>query len=102
MREMTDMDIREAVKNKEKYGEIAEYFKAKNFFSAEDLVLLIDAIEQMSPQIYEHYRALQDVFRREIKAALGQEGADINAALKLAVSKGCATGTLLAEKYAQQ
>ena len=29
MREMTDMDIREAVKNKEKYGEIAEYFKAK-------------------------------------------------------------------------
>ena len=50
MREMTDMDIREAVKNKEKYGEIAEYFKAKNFFSVEDLVLLIDAIEQMSPQ----------------------------------------------------
>ena len=56
----------------------------------------------MSPQIYEHYRALQDIFRREIKAALGQEGADMNAALKLAVSKGCATGTLLAEKYAQQ
>ena len=51
MREMTDMDIREAVKNKEKYGEIAEYFKAKNSFSTEDLVLLIDAIEQMSPQI---------------------------------------------------
>ena len=102
MREMTDMEIREAVKNKENYGEIAEYFKAKNSFSAEDLVLLIDTIEQMSPQIYEHYRALQDIFRREIKAALGQEGADRNAALKLAVSKGCTTGTLLAEKYAQQ
>ena len=39
----------------------------------DQMVLLIDTIEQMSPEIYEHYRALQDMFRIRLKAMLAGE-----------------------------
>ena len=67
---MTEKEIREAVKNKENYSSIVTYFKTQKTLSEADLALLIDIIEEMSPEIYEHYRALQDMFREGIRKHL--------------------------------
>ena len=94
---MVDMDFEDLIKNKANYGKITEYFKNRNTFSMDDLSILVDMIEQMSPEIYEHYRALQDIFRREVRAALNRGETDRRLA-KL-IKHGCDNGTLLAEKY---
>lgn len=93
------MDIREAVKDKANYASIVEYFNTLRTPGLEEMGLLIDTIEQMSPEIYEHYRALEDIFRRELKAFLGREGRGRSEKLAYIIKKGCATGTLLSEKY---
>ena len=97
---MTEKEIREAVKNKENYSSIVTYFKTLKILSETDLALLIDIIEEMSPEIYEHYRALQDIFREGIRTQLEGRNRAFSEPLACAVKKGCATGTLLAEKYA--
>ena len=56
------MDVRNAVKHRENYDSIVTYFKTLKTPGMDQMVLLIDTIEQMSPEIYEHYRALQDIF----------------------------------------
>ncbi|MFQ9705150.1 MAG: hypothetical protein ACLR0U_31365 [Enterocloster clostridioformis] len=61
------MDVREAVKYRENYDSIVTYFKTLKTPGMDQMVLLIDTIERMSPEIYEHYRALQDMFPHEIK-----------------------------------
>lgn len=94
---MVDMDFEELIKNKENYGKIVEYFKKRNTFSMDDLSILVDMIEQMSPEIYEHYRTLQDIFRREIRAALNRRETD--GRLAVIIKRGCDNKTLLAEKY---
>lgn len=93
------MDIREAVQKKENYGSIVTYFKTLKTFSMDQLVLLIDVIEQMSPEIYEHYRALQDIFRRELRSILSRGEQERDDRLAYLIKKGCSTGTLLTEKY---
>lgn len=93
------MDIREAVKDKANYSNIVTYFKMLKTFDLDQLLLLIDVIEQMSPEIYEHYRALQDIFRREIKNAMAGEEPGRSEKLAYIIRKGCDTRTLLAEKY---
>ena len=93
------MNIREAVKDKENYNDIVSYFKTLKTLSIDQMVLLIDTIEQMSPEIYEHYRALQDIFRRELTTMLAHTPLDQNEQLMYILNKGCATRTLLAEKY---
>ena len=97
---MTEKEIREAVKNKENYSSIVTYFKTLKILSETDLALLIDIIEEMSPEIYEHYRALQDIFREGIRTQLEGRDRAFSEPLAYAVKKGCATGALLAEKYA--
>lgn len=103
---MTEKEIREAVKNKENYSSIVTYFKTQKTLSEADLALLIDIIEEMSPEIYEHYRALQDMFREGIRKHLeASKEASKEASgeqLAYAIKKGCALGTLLAEKYADR
>lgn len=98
---MTEKEIREAVKNKENYSSIVTYFKTQKTLSEADLALLIDMIEEMSPEIYEHYRALQDMFREGIRKHLEAQEAS-GEQLAYAIKKGCALGTLLAEKYADR
>lgn len=103
------MDVKEAVKHKENYSSIVTYFKNQKTLGTDQLVLLIDTIDAMSPEIYEHYRALQDIFRRQIKdIAVKKEQAGSLAQVvapsemdrfSYVISKGCATGTLLEEKY---
>ena len=67
------MDVRKAVKHRENYDSIVTYFKTLKTPGMDQMVLLIDTIEQMSPEIYEHYRALQDMFRIRLKAMLAGE-----------------------------
>lgn len=93
------MDIREAVKDKANYSSIVTYFKTLKEPDLDQMILLIDVIGQMSPEIYEHYRALQDIFRREIKKAMAEEQPGRSEKLAYIIGKGCGTGTLLAEKY---
>jgi RNA processing factor Prp31 len=99
---MTEKEIREAVKNKENYSSIVTYFKTQKTLSEADLALLIDIIEEMSPEIYEHYRALQDMFREGIRKHLEASKEASGEQLAYAIKKGCALGTLLAEKYADR
>lgn len=97
---MTEKEIREAVKHKENYSSIVIYFKMKEILSGADLALLIDIIEEMSPEIYEHYRALQDIFREGIRKHLEDSLKISDELFTYAVKKGCDMGTLLMEKYA--
>ena len=46
------MDIREAVTHKEQYSDIVTYFRNQKTLSVDQLVLLIDTIDAMSPEIY--------------------------------------------------
>ena len=96
---MTEKEIREAVKNKENYSSIVTYFKTQKTLSEADLALLIDMIEEMSPEIYEHYRALQDMFRMRLKEMLAGGNPGPREQLAYIIQKGCGTGTLLREKY---
>ena len=93
------MDIREAVKHKENYGSIVTYFKTLEALDLDQMALLIDTIGQMSPEIYEHYRGLQDIFCRQLTNLLARQGQDQTEKLTYIIEKGCSTGTLLAEKY---
>lgn len=93
------MDVRKAVKHRENYDSIVTYFKTLKTPGMDQMVLLIDTIEQMSPEIYEHYRALQDMFRIRLKAMLAGENPVPHEQLAYIIQKGCSTGTLLREKY---
>lgn len=73
--------------------------------------MLIHVIDYMSPEIYEYYRELIDIFRANIKKAIGSFSQDGNwkapeaeserneALLRAAVKQACKTDVLLAEKY---
>lgn len=61
------MDVRQEVKKKENYGSIVAYFKDLKTPDMDQLVLLIDTIAEMSEEIFEHYKALSDLLREELK-----------------------------------
>lgn len=109
MRKNEPMDVLEAVKSKENYSSIVTYFKAMNTLDTAQIAVLIDTIEQMSEEIFEHYKALQIIFKREVKRLL--KDAEIKGGLREALSpeelgqflnsiqKACDMGVLLPEKY---
>ena len=72
------------------------------------LKLLIGTIEQMSPEIYEYYREMVDIFREDMKKVLnayykdgGYEEAAAAEVLSDVIKRACAQDVLLAEKYLQ-
>lgn len=71
------MDVKEAVKDKSQYKDIVGYFRESDALGTDRLVLLIDTIELMSEEIFEHYKALQVIFKgmvSEILERREQEG----------------------------
>lgn len=64
------MDVREAVKDKGKYKDIAEYFRKSDTLDTDQLTLLIDTIELMSEEVFEHYKALQAIFKESVSDIL--------------------------------
>lgn len=86
--------------------------KLKTEFTLENvsffLNMLIQTIMHMSPEIYEYYRELIDIFRDTVKKAVAEFGQDIiltedNLESKLlfrkAIEKACKEDVLLTEKY---
>lgn len=108
---------------KEGYPDLVAQIKALDHRLKEDLThekaaaflaLLIDTIEYVSPQIYEYYRDLVDLFRTDAKLVIEafyeesgrckqdaewSEAAD--SVFRAAVKKASAMHVLLAEKYEQ-
>ena len=102
------MNVREAVKDKANYNSIVEYFKNLQTLGMTDLVLLIDVIEEMSEEIFEHYKALQDICRRELqrmrlfyesKGTFDYLEETEKRQLAYIVQKACHMKVVLAEKY---
>lgn len=102
------MDVKAAVKKKENYSSIVTYFESLKNVGADELVLLIDVIDGMSEEIFEHYRALQLMFRREVsdimktrreKGSISFLTESERDGLRYALSKARDSGVLLWEKY---
>lgn len=102
------MDVRAAVKKKENYSSIVTYFESLKTLSVDELVLLIDVIDEMSEEIFEHYRALQLLFRGEISRIIKkrQETGDFSflteserEQVSYTLEKAGHLGVLLWEKY---
>lgn len=102
------MDVREAVKSKENYSSIVTYFRGLQPLNAEQLALLTDVIEEMSEEIFEHYKALQVILKEELANILKQrqETGDFSflseadrSQLIYALEKAGRLGILLWEKY---
>ena len=102
------MDVMEAVKDKARYKEIVTYFQGTDNSDTEQLALLIDTIEQMSEEIFEHYRAMQEVFKKAVARILMRRdregGFDFltdpqKGQLSYALKKAGALRVILWEKY---
>lgn len=102
------MDIRQAVKNKAEYHDIVTYFQTQKEMSMDLLVLLIDTIEEMSEEIFEHYHALELLCRDELRfltERAGREGGfdfltqKEKEQLAYVLEKACSLDVVLAEKY---
>ena len=103
----TEQDTK--VEKKAHYAQIVEKFRNADCSQIQDLMYLIDTINQMSPEIYEHYRGLQDIFRANMHRLLEKirEQGDVyrvkdeeeKAQLAACLEKACANKTLLKEKY---
>ena len=64
------MDVKEAVKDKARYKDIVAYFQELDTLGTDQLVLLIDTIDLMSEEIFEHYKALQAIFKEQVSEIL--------------------------------
>ncbi|MCI8981328.1 MAG: hypothetical protein HFG78_02835 [Hungatella sp.] len=104
------MDVREAVKDKGKYKDIVGYFQGLGTLDTDCLALLIDTIELMSEEIFEHYKALGGIFkgavseileRREKEGGFGFLTDSQKSQLSYALQKAGNLKVLLWEKYEQ-
>lgn len=60
------MDVREAVKDKANYAGIVRYFENTQASDPDQMLLMVQVLEAMSEEIFEHYRALQLLLRRSV------------------------------------
>lgn len=103
------MDVRSAVKSKENYAAIVEWFRSMGTLNTEELVLLVDTIGEMSEEIFEYYKALCDILRiqlQSIRKICQEKGcqeafpdSSQRSQLSYVVAKACGQGIVLAEKY---
>lgn len=102
------MDVKEAVKSKENYSSIVAWFQSMETLDMDQMVLLIDTIDSMSEEIYEHYRALQIRFKQAAAQVLERRQKEGNFSFLTktqktqfgyALKKAGEKKVLLAEKY---
>lgn len=76
--------------------------------SAEYMDMLISTIEVMSPEIYEYYREVVEIFRavtRKVidaffaEGSFGESGSVADEMIQNAIARGCDIDVLLSEKY---
>lgn len=108
-----------ACNKKEGYPELLKQIRAwdqlasENFTpetAAEYMDMLISTIEVMSPEIYEYYRELVDIYRAMTKKVItafyadgsfGERNSVPDEMLSNAIGRGCDIDVLLAEKYSR-
>lgn len=102
------MEVREAVKDKARYQEIVAYFQERDVQEPEELAQMIDIIELMSEEIFEHYRAMIDLYKgkmsqvlakREREGSFGFLAEEQKGQLSYALEKAGKLNVLLWEKY---
>lgn len=93
------MNVNEAVKDKANYSSIVTYFKNLKTLSPDDMVRLIDVIEVMSEEIFEHYKALCDMCREELQQINEHCEASQRRQLAYVLDKACAMKIVHEEKY---
>ncbi len=103
------MDVKSAVKEKAQYADIVAWFDSLGDLNPEQMKLLADTIEEMSEEIYEHYRALCDILKEQLmrvkricreegcKKAYPEEAA--RGHLLYALTVACEKKAVLAETY---
>ena len=90
--------------NKAGYNDIVQQFIAmeKNESPEWYAMALIDALEHMSIEIFEHYKSLQEIFKKTIKNIQINPDAKLqNACIGYAIVKACNMGILNPEKYSE-
>lgn len=105
------MDVKCAVKEKEQYAGIVAWFRSQGDLSPAQMALLADVINEMSEEIYEHYRALCDILKEQLKRVRricrekGCEAAYPEKAerdqLLYALKTACEKKAVLEEKYGE-
>lgn len=103
------MDVRSAVKEKENYADIVLWFRAQGDLDSERLVLLADTVGDMSEEIFEHYKALCDLLKDQLRRIrrmgeeTGYEAAfpekTVRRRIAYAAEKACGLRAVLPEKY---
>ncbi len=81
--------------------------KFQDVFGWEDalfLMTLVDALDGMSKEIFEHYKSLEEIFKRSIKKCISRikkEKPDLKAGLAMGyvIAKACSIKVLNSEKY---
>ena len=59
------MNVSEVVKDKANYAQVVEWFRGLG--DLDQLVLLVDTIDEMSEEIFEHYKALCDILKGQLQ-----------------------------------
>lgn len=96
------MNIKNAVREKENYADIVRWFEERQPLQMDELVLLADTMTAMSEEIYEHYRALQDICKTELQRIRKAETVldeHQQEQLIYVIRRACEEGFLLSEKY---
>lgn len=103
------MDVKSAVKEKEHYADIVAWFCSLGDLDADQLVLLTDTIDQMSEEIFEHYKALCDLLKgqlQRIRRICREEGVmtaypddSVRRRLLYVIENACKQRVVLKEKY---
>lgn len=90
--------------NKAGYNDIVQQFIAMEKKESPEwyAMALIDALEHMSIEIFEHYKSLQEIFKKTIKSIQVNPDAKLqNACIGYAIVKACNMGILNPEKYSE-
>lgn len=107
------MDFETKYHNKAEYNEIVSQLKSLEEKAMTEksatcwyLITLIDVIGNMSKEIFEHYKSLEEIFKKAIKAILDNRqdsslDLKMSAMMGYSILKACNIGVLNSEKYAE-
>lgn len=103
------MDVKAAVKDKANYADIVKWFRSQGELDVETLELLADTIDEMSEEIFEHYKALCDILKgqlQRIRRACREQGEEqifpdssMRDQVLGVLTKACRQKAVLPEKY---
>lgn len=85
---------------KEHYSVVVKRFRQIENWTAEDLVSLTDTLGEMSEEIFEHYKTLEDLLKTVVRAGIGEAcKTEDREKLAYVVLKSCRLGFLQQERF---